>query len=311
VQDGNVTPDNYAVNTIYSANLVPPFVTDPTTLLPSLNDSDPTRPNYMPTIGDRLSAKHISWKWYSGGWDDALAGKADPLFQWHHQPFAYFDNYGPGTQGRAAHLQDEQVFFADLYGDNLPALSFIKPLGPDNEHPGYTSLLQGQQHVAEIVQAVQNSSAWADSAIIITYDENGGRWDHVSPPALDRWGVGTRVPAIIISPFAKKGFVDPTQYETLSILRSIEEAYGLKPLTDRDAKANSLNLSVLARCATVCSDIQSPRSSAYDEETRLSGKIANSSQSRARRLGACVWSSSVERTASNSMNVPSCAISSR
>ena len=62
----------------------------------------------------------------------------------------------------------------------------------------------------------------------------------VSPPALDRWGLGTRVPAIIISPFAKRGVVDSTQYETLSILRTIEEAYGLKPLSDRDANANSL-----------------------------------------------------------------------
>src|SRR5262249_55675447 len=72
VRDGNVTPDNYAVNTIYSANLVPPFATDTSALLPSLNDSDPAAPNYTPTIGDRLSDQGISWKWYSGGWDDAL-----------------------------------------------------------------------------------------------------------------------------------------------------------------------------------------------------------------------------------------------
>src|SRR5262249_14376116 len=158
-RDGNVTPDNYAVNTTFSANLRPPFVDDPTTLLPSLNDSDPNQPNYQPTIGDLLSANHISWKWYSGGWNDALAGNADPLFQWHHQAFAYFDNYAPGTQGQRSHLQDEQNFFDDLYGDNLPRVSFIKPLGPDNEHPGYADLLRGQQHVANIVNAVQNSSA--------------------------------------------------------------------------------------------------------------------------------------------------------
>src|SRR5262249_12305247 len=201
---------------------------------------DSTKPNYTPTIGDRLSEKRISWKWYSGGWDDALAGKADPLFQWHHQPFAYYDSYGPNTPGRAAHLQDEQEFFNDLYGDNLPAVSFIKPLGPDNEHPAYANPLQGQQHVADIVQAVKDSSAWSNSAIIVTYDEHGGRWDHVSPPALDRWGLGTRVPAIIISPFAKTGFVDHTQYETLSILRTIENAFDLQPLSHHDAHANSL-----------------------------------------------------------------------
>jgi acid phosphatase len=241
VKDGNVTPDNYAVNTTFSANLKPPFVTDTSTLLPSLNDSDPTQPNYMPTLGDRLSDGHVSWKWYSGGWDDALAGHADPLFQWHHQPYAYFDNYAPGTKGQKAHLQDEQSFFDDVYGDNLPAVSFIKPLGPDNEHPGYADLARGQQHVADIVQAIQdNPTTWANTAIIVTYDENGGRWDHVSPPARDRWGMGSRVPAIVISPFANRGFVDHTQYETLSILSTIEQANGLTPLNDRDAKAAPL-----------------------------------------------------------------------
>ena len=239
VHDGSVTPDNYAVNTTYSVNLVPPFVRDPTTLLPSLNDNNPAGAHYIPTLGDRLSAQHVSWKWYSGGWNDALAGRADPLFQWHHQPYAYFNNFAPGTVGRAAHLQDEQEFFSDLNGDNLPAVSFIKPLGPDNEHPGYDNLIRGQQHVASIVQAVQNSSAWDSTAIIITYDENGGRWDHVAPPSIDRWGLGTRVPGIIISPHARTGVVDSTQYETLSIDKTIEEAYGLDPLTDRDANANS------------------------------------------------------------------------
>ncbi len=65
----------------------------------------------------------------------------------------------------------------------LPAVSFVKPLGPDNEHPGYAALLRGQQHVAELVGRIQASPAWKDSVIIITYDENGGRWDHVAPPS--------------------------------------------------------------------------------------------------------------------------------
>jgi phospholipase C len=240
VQDGNITPDDYAVNTIFSANLVPPFITDPTRLLPSQNDSNPNAPNYIPTLGDMLSARDISWRWYSGGWDNALAGNADPLFQWHHQPYAYYDNYGPGTPGRAEHLQDENNFFTDLSSGNLPAVSYIKPLGPDNEHPGYASLLQGQQHVADIVQAVQASSAWADTAIIVTYDENGGRWDHVAPPVRDRWGDGTRVPLLVISPFAKRGFIDHTFYDTLSIDRTIELAFGLKSLNFRDGRAQSL-----------------------------------------------------------------------
>ena len=71
-------------------------------------------------------------------------------------------------------------------------------------------------------------------------DESGGRWDHVPPPKVDRWGPGLRVPAIIISPFAKRGFVDHTNYETTSILKLIEARWGLPPLTSRDAAANNL-----------------------------------------------------------------------
>jgi phospholipase C len=90
------------------------------------------------------------------------------------------------------------------------------------------------------VKRVQESPAWKDSVIIITYDESGGRWDHVPPPKVDRWGPGLRVPAIIISPFAKRGFVDHTNYETTSILKLIEARWGLPPLTSRDAAANNL-----------------------------------------------------------------------
>jgi acid phosphatase len=232
VKDGPVTPDGYVVNTAYSVNSPHPAnVTDTTQLVPEQT---------APTIGDRLNEKNISWAWYSGGWNDAIAGHPDPLFQFHHQPFAYYANYADGTPGRAAHLKDESDFMAALSSNNLPSVSFIKPLGSDNEHPGYATDLQGQVHVANLVSAVQNSPYWADSAIIITYDENGGFWDHVAPPAGDRWGPATRVPAIVISPYAKKAYIDHTQYDTTSILKLIETRWSLAPLGTRDAAAAPL-----------------------------------------------------------------------
>ena len=282
VHDGNITPigsrsfsipwrtfdKNYAVNTIFSTNLVPTFSNPGSaSLLPSQNDSDSTdttRP-FIPTIGDRLSANNVSWKWYSGGWDSALArtptnpvnnGVAppnppvDPLFQWHHQPLAYYDNYAPWRNGQrnpvsAAHLQDENNFFADLQNNTLPAVSFIKPLGPNNEHPGYADLLTGQQHVADLVNAVKQSAYWGQTLIIVTYDEHGGRWDHVPPPYSNGvWGDGSRVPAIVIGPFAKQGFIDHEQHDTLSILKTIERLYNLAPLTQYDANASSLESSL-------------------------------------------------------------------
>lgn len=228
LKDAQVTPDGYAVNTIFSTYSPHPATVNPANLLP---------PQTQPTIGDRLDAANVSWAWYAGGWNNAVAGNPDPLFQFHHQPFVYYKSYADGTPGRAAHLKDETDFFAAVSSNSLPAVSFIKPLGPDNEHPGYASLQQGQQHVADIVNAIKNSPYWNDTIVIVTYDENGGRWDHVAPPALDRWGPGTRVPGIVISKFARKNFVDHTQYETASILALIERRWGLQPLGSRDAVA--------------------------------------------------------------------------
>jgi phospholipase C len=261
--DSKLTIDGtYDVNTTFGAQTPHPAGIPSNQLLNVINDNHPFNadgtpdPTYTPTIGDRLDAAGISWRWYSGGWDQALAGQTDStftgLFQYHHQPFAYYANYAPfnadGTPNPQtdallnpnAHLQDETYFFSDLASSNLPAVSFIKPFGPDNEHPGYADLLQGQQHVADIVHAIQNSSAWPHTAIIITYDENGGRWDHVSPPMRDQWGEGTRVPAIVISPFAKQGYVDHQLHDTLSILKTLEDRFGLQPLNQRDANATSL-----------------------------------------------------------------------
>ena len=231
IKDGAVSPDGYAVNTAFSVNQPHPAEMDPGHLIPNQT---------APTIGDRLEEQGISWAWYAGGWNDAVAGHPHPLFQFHHHPFAYFARYGDGTPGRKQHLKDEQEFLADLRGDRLPAVAFIKPLGPDNEHPGYTDLMRGQQHVLELVAAVMQSPYWKDSAIIITYDEHGGRWDHVPPPAADRWGPGLRVPAIIVSPYAKRHYVDHTQYDTTSILKLIEQRWNVKPLGSRDAGAGDL-----------------------------------------------------------------------
>jgi phospholipase C len=232
VKDAQVTPDGYAVNTMqprlgpYAA-----YITDPAELLP---------PQDIPNIGDRLTQKGVSWAWYSGGWDDAVAGKPDPLFQFHHQAFAFFQNTANGTPGAKEHLKDELDFIAGIQKGELPQVVFFKPAGEENEHPGYADVLSGEKHTADIIKMIERSPLWQDTAIIVTYDENGGLWDHVSPPKIDRWGPGTRVPALVISPFAKKGIVDHTPYDTTSILKLIETRFGVAPLGTRDAAANDM-----------------------------------------------------------------------
>ena len=232
VRDGAVTPDGYVVNTSFTVNAPHPA---------KIHDRSHLVPNQtLPTIGERLSEKGISWAWYSGGWNDALAGHPHPVFQYHHQPFAYFAAYADGTAAKKEHLLDESDFRKAVQSGTLPAVSFVKPVGALNEHPGYADLISGQEHIASLVEALMASPQWKSTAIIVTYDENGGRWDHVAPPRGDRWGPGSRVPAVIISPYAKRGYVDHTEYDTTSILRFIEKRWGLAPLGTRDAAANDL-----------------------------------------------------------------------
>src|SRR6185437_5770973 len=198
----------------------------------------------------QLSARGVTWAWYAGAWQATLDGKnASPVpnFQFHHQPFNYFAAYAPGTPARAEHLRDGglggEAFIRDIDAGKLPAVTFYKPQGNLNEHPGYSDVRDGDEHIAEIIAHLRKSPQWAHMMVVVTYDENGGFWDHVAPPKADRWGPGTRVPLIVVSPFARRGVVDHTQYDTTSIIRLIERRHDLPPLqgiTERDAalKAN-------------------------------------------------------------------------
>jgi len=228
--DGNVTPDGFCVNDVQP--YFPPFEEGMAVV-------DRMPPQLTPTIGDRLSDAGVSWAWYAGGWDDAVAGNPAQTFEFHHQPFSYFAPYGEGMPGRE-HLRDETVFLSSLRDGTLPAVSFIKPLGILDEHAGYSTVAGAENHAVELIEAVQASPFWERSAIVVTYDDFGGWYDHVAPPPIDRWGPGGRVPALIISPWARKGFIDHTPYDHTSILKFIEWRWGLAPLGPRDAMAWNL-----------------------------------------------------------------------
>jgi phospholipase C len=181
----------------------------------------------------------VSWNWYSGGWDDAAAGHPGPLFQYHHQPFNYFANYAVGQPGRD-HLQDETDFIAAAQDGTLPTVSFVKPYGAENEHPGYASESTG----SDLLRTIEDGPQAGNTLVVVTYDEFGGQWDHVAPPTVDAWGPGTRIPALVISRSLKHSGVDHTTYDTTSILATIERSYGLQPLSSRDAEVNDLSHAV-------------------------------------------------------------------
>jgi phospholipase C len=211
---------------------------------------NPVPPQTAKTIGDTLSTKGISWAWYSGAWNSALAdGKrppqdkraiiynreaASPNFQPHHQPFNYFARFAPGSADRARHLKDGDEFVQAIEGGTLPQVSFYKPPGKLTQHPSYTDIQSGDVHISGLLEKLERSPQWKNMLVIVTYDENGGYWDHVPPPSGDgwgdRWGPGSRVPTIVVSPFARRGFVDHTSYDTTSILKLLTTRFGLEPL---------------------------------------------------------------------------------
>ncbi|MET8160821.1 alkaline phosphatase family protein [Sphaerisporangium sp. NPDC005289] len=228
---------DYAVNTIQPASA--PHGGG--ARLPLIDDAA------YPNIGDRLSGKGVSWAWYSGGWDDAEAGHPGPLFQYHHQPFNYFAAYAPGQPGRA-HLKDETAFVEAAEEGTLPAVSFVKPYGAENEHPGYASEPNGSDHLVDLLKTVQSGPQAKDTLVVVTYDEFGGQWDHVAPPgrdgrtrgASDRFGPGTRIPALIVGGSLRHSGVDHTVYDTTSIIATIERGLKLAPVGVRDTKVNDL-----------------------------------------------------------------------
>ncbi len=238
--------------------------------------ADPTAATTLPpqtlaTIGDRLDAKGVSWAWYGGAWKTASAEtkeardviyKGAVQFQPHHQPFNYYAAFDPATRAayRAAHLKDfDSEFLADAAAGRLPAVSFYKPQGSLNQHPGYTTVAAGDAHIASVVAALEKSPQWPRMLVVVTYDENGGFWDHARVPKGDRWGPATRVPAIIVSPLAKKGFVDKTPYDTGSILRFVTRRWNLAPLPGIELRDRALAANGQAPMGDLTAALEPPR----------------------------------------------------
>lgn len=204
-------------------------------------------------IGDRLSGQGISWAWYNEGWNDVKSwalkradgrgdGSAviDATYQYvpHHNPFQYFPRWPRYV--RKGHLRDTSDFFADVRAGRLPQVSFLKATGAHDEHPADSAPRWGMGWVMTLLDAVGNSRLWPRVLVVLTYDEGGGFWDHVSPPHPDAYGCGTRVPALLVSPYARRGYVDHHAADTTSVLKLIETRFGLAALTTRDRDAYGL-----------------------------------------------------------------------
>ena len=173
-----------------------------------------------PTIVDLLVASHVSWKCYNLG-----QGTGSTPSLTHYNALNYFKKWhsDPRLQYK------EKDYKEDLLTGTLPQVSFLITEGGISEHPP-DNILQGQQKMARVIKALMDSSAWKNSALFFVYDEGGGFFDHVAPPQVDAYGLGFRVPMLIISPYARRGYVSGQLYEHGSILKFIERRFGLPSL---------------------------------------------------------------------------------
>jgi phospholipase C len=178
---------------------------------------------------NELEAAHVSWRYYAGG--------SGFLNNWNPLPaFPYVAN----NQSLDDNVVETGQFVNDLKNGSLPSVSWVMPDSDivSEEPPANVTL--GEQTVVSEINAVMNSQYWNSTAIFLTWDDWGGFYDHVPPPRVDQYGYGFRVPLLVISPYARQGFVDNTQGDFTSVLKFIETDFGLGSLSSRDAKANDL-----------------------------------------------------------------------
>lgn len=176
----------------------------------------------FPTLPDRLATKGISWMNYGGALNT----------------FSTIRQIRNGSAWNTNFASSDQ-FVSDAQNGRLPAVSWVSAPEPDDEHPPL-DWCSGENWTVQALNAVMQGPDWNSTVVFITWDDFGGLYDHVPPPQLDQFGLGPRVPLLIISPYAKAGFVVHTMYEHSSILKFVETRYGLAPLSTRDAIASDM-----------------------------------------------------------------------
>jgi phospholipase C len=218
-------------------------------------------PSSVPSIGDDLLANNISWKYYGDDWNAYAGNSALNIPEDKYQidfgpvgaeneagtgtieisdeycticnPFQYDTSIMTNTATRQAHIQDTANLYNDITAGTLPAVSVVKPSGLVDGHPSSSKLDLFEAFTKKIVTMVQASKYWQDTAIFITFDEGGGYYDSGYVQPLDFFGDGTRIPLIVVSPYATGGFVSHEYSDHVSILKFIERNWKLPPVTNR------------------------------------------------------------------------------
>jgi phospholipase C len=196
----------------------------------------------LPTIFDHLQAAGISWKFYVENYNQNInyrnmASQGNKGSQVIWVPLLNFDRFIDDPT-LSSHIVDLSQYYVDLSKGTLPAVSYIVPSGTSEHPPEYPAT--GERQVKNLIQELMRSTSWNSSAFMLLYDDWGGWYDHVAPPQVDASGYGLRVPGLLVSPFAKTGFIDNTQLDFTSVLKFIESNWNVAPLSTRDAAANNI-----------------------------------------------------------------------
>jgi phospholipase C len=203
----------------------------------------------FPEITELLTSGKVEWKYYvtSGTLPDTedahVVGSQseeqqdpDKYTLWNPLPAFPAVQNDPAQRSR---LQGTSQFYLDAASGNLPQVSWIIPSGAVSEHPP-SGVRAGMAYVTGLINSVMRGPDWNTTAIFLSWDDWGGFYDHVPPPQIDQYGLGIRVPGLVISPYAKQGYIDHKTYSFESWLKIVEERFGITPMTARDI--NSLDM---------------------------------------------------------------------
>ena len=186
----------------------------------------------IPTVMDQLDAYNVSWRYYYDGPDGYT--KED---MW--SPIPGIQSF-EGNTSRLSNLAPSDTFVHDISAGKLASVSWVMPRDNESEHPGADNPV-GEHYVVSTINEIMRSPYWNSTAVFVTWDDCGGFYGHVSSPQVDSFGLGFRVPCLIISPYAKDGVIDHTQSDFSSILKFIETTYSMPPLNDRVAMTSNMS----------------------------------------------------------------------
>jgi phospholipase C len=194
------------------------------------NDGTNVQPYTFPHLGDQLQGKGLTWAWYA-----ERLGKC-PTYVSQENPFQFFTDVHASPN-----IKDFSAFGSDLASGSFPAVSFIQPGPEHNMHPAQgVSIADGIDWLDGILRQIQASPVWNNAVVVVVWDSSGGWYDHAPPPQVDNQGFGPRVPMLVISPFAKKNYISHVLLDDVSILKFIQETFGLAPLNPRNQLGNDL-----------------------------------------------------------------------